>query len=153
MAPDILDLLDILGQIATAYQEAEQEAVRSKAELQAILPAPTSKTLIQHARAVCLRQEGSLPLGEILRRMKLDGYQTSSRTARADLRKALHASGQFVEPENGEWLMSKSPVDVLVLPKTVPVQLRRQPMLRRRFTKNQRLRRRKSPRVAAKTDI
>jgi hypothetical protein len=147
-APDILEVLDVFGQIATAYQEAEREAIRSKAELQAILPPPTSKTLIQHARAVCLRQEGSLPLDEILRRMKLDGYRTSSRTPRADLREALRAGGQFVVTENGEWLLSKPPVEFL----SVPVQLRRQATRLRRVTNSQRLRRRRSPRAAAKID-
>jgi len=144
--------LRTLGQIATAYREAEREAARSKAELRAILPTPTSKTLIQHARAVCLRQDGSLPLDEMLRWMKLDGYQTSFRTARADLREALRTSGQFVETENGEWLMPKPLVEFLGVPKSVPVQLRRRATRRRRVINNQRLRRRKSPRVAAKMD-
>lgn len=126
------DLLDVLGQIAAAYQEADLQAAHSKAELQALLPPPRSKTLIQHARAVCLREEGPLPLQEILRRMKLDGYLTSSRRSRADLREELLASGQFVETENGDWLMSKPLVDLHGVPKSVPVESRRQTTRRRR---------------------
>jgi hypothetical protein len=149
VAPNVLDFL---GQIAAAYKEAELQAARSKGELQVLLPPPSSKTLIQHARAVCLREEGPLPLHEILRRMKLDGYLASSRRASADLREALRASGQFVETENGDWLMSKPLVDLRGVARSVPVEPRLQTTRRRRVTNSQRLKRHKSPRVASRTD-
>ena len=146
IAPDILEVLDIIGQLASPYQDAEQEATRSKAELQALLPPPPLKTLIQHARSVCLRQDSPLSLDEILRLMKCDGYPASSRSGRASLIEALRASGQFLETESGEWSMSRSLIEPSV-PKTVPMPVRLRVVRRKLPLKNQGFRRRTPPLV------
>ena len=98
-------IFDVLAQLAIAYLEAQTKAIQSKAELQSILPPQTPRTALQHARAVCLRSQTPLPLGEILLRMKLDGYASGSRRERADLRNVLISSGQFVDNGRGEWLL------------------------------------------------
>ena len=97
-------LLDGLGQVAIVYQEAQRKAVQSKAELQSILPPPTVRTALQHARSVCLRSPTPVPLEELLQ-MKVDGYVSASRRERADLRTLLHSSGQFIDNESGEWML------------------------------------------------
>lgn len=143
LAPNLLDAVEFVGQLACGYQEAEQQAARSKAELQALLPTPRPKTLIQHARSVALRTDRPLSLEELLRLMKLDGYQATTRNARAGLRAALRASRQFLETESGEWLMERP---VIVTP-ILPLKRRSSAIRRKRVTNIQRLRRRKSPPV------
>jgi hypothetical protein len=84
--------------------------------------------------------------------MQLDGYLASSRGASADLREALRASGQFVETENGEWIMSKPLIEPFGVLKNVPVEPLRQTNRRRRVAKSRRLVNHKSPGVASMKD-
>jgi hypothetical protein len=144
----MLDAVEFIGQLACVYQDAEQQAARSKTQLQALLPTPQAKTLIQHARSVTLRTGQPLSLNELLRLMKLDGHQPTSGTGRMELKEALRASGQFFETANGEWSMSRPPAEPPSVPKSVPVGTRCPATRRPRITNNQRLRRRKSPPVA-----
>jgi len=146
-------ILDGLAQIAVLYQEAEKKAVQTKAELQSILPPPTPKTALQYARVVCLRNQAPLPLDELLRRMKLDGYVSASRTERSDLRKLLSSSGQFVEKESGDWILPEVPIELpTARPATAPRRRLKPLAIPRRKLNSRRIMRRKSLGAALKVE-
>ena len=112
-----------------------------------MLPTSPEGMTLQHARTVGLRQEKPLPLDEIVRQMRLDGYETNSRTARADLRETLRNSGQFIETAAGEWFL---PRRFVTPPTSVAETLSKprrksSPIYRRRNLSTKRSRRRKSP--------
>jgi hypothetical protein len=76
---------------------AQSDSVKTHRQIQAVLPPVQKATAIVHARRICVVSAGPVPIEEIVRRMRNEGYPSRSKRPEAYLRLVLRKSGQFVE--------------------------------------------------------
>lgn len=96
-------LLPILIDFATQFLTAVAETAETRRQIESALPPTRKRSAIMHVRVICLMSKEPLSVGEIERRMRIDGYVSRSANFAAYLRRLLHDSQQFVEVSPGMW--------------------------------------------------
>jgi len=91
--PMLKGFLILMQQVAVA----QSDAAKTHSQVQAVLPPPQKATAIVHARRICLMSAGPVPIEEIVRRMRSDGYVSRAKDPEVYLRRVLRKTGQFVE--------------------------------------------------------
>jgi hypothetical protein len=76
---------------------AQSDAVKTHRQIQAVLPPAQKATAIVHARRICAVSAGPVPIEEIVRRMRNEGYASRAKDPEVYLRRVLRKSGQFIE--------------------------------------------------------
>lgn len=76
---------------------AQSDATRTYRQIQAALPLTQKATAIVRARRICVVSAGPVPIEEIVRRMRNEGYVSRAKDPEVYLRRVLRKSGQFVE--------------------------------------------------------
>jgi hypothetical protein len=76
---------------------AQSDAIQTHRQIQAVLPKAQKATAIVHARRICVVSADPVPIEEIVRRMRNEGYASRAKDPEAYLRRVLRKSGQFVE--------------------------------------------------------
>jgi len=85
--------LVLMQQVAAA----QSDAVKTHRQIQAVLPVAQKATAIVHARRICVVSAGPVPIEEIVRRMRNEGYVSRAQDPEVYLRRVLLKSGQFSE--------------------------------------------------------
>lgn len=85
--------LTLMQQIAAA----QSKAINTHREIQAVLPTAQKATTIVYARRVCVVNAAPLPLHEIVKRMRNEGYVSRAKDPAAYVRRVLRNSGQFTQ--------------------------------------------------------
>jgi len=98
-APLLDAFINLADQIATANATADE----AKRQIEAALPPLKTGSAVVYARRICLLSESPLPLAEIARRMRNEGYVSRSKDFEGYLRRVLRESGQFLEVPRGVW--------------------------------------------------
>lgn len=83
--------------------EAERAANNTHRQIQSALPPAQKATAIVYARRVCVLSPTPLPIREIARRMRNEGYVPRGQNPEEYLRRAMRRSGQFVSDSSGMW--------------------------------------------------
>lgn len=76
---------------------AQSDAVKTHRRIQSVLPRVRKATAIVHARRICVVSAGPVPIKEIVRRMRNEGYVSRAKDPEGYLRRVLLKSGQFIE--------------------------------------------------------
>jgi hypothetical protein len=76
---------------------AQSDAVKTHRQIQAVLALAQKATAIVHARRICVLSTGPVPIDEMVRRMRNEGYVSRAKDPEVYLRRVLRKSGQFVE--------------------------------------------------------
>jgi hypothetical protein len=98
-------LSELTETLAVQWLESHEKATQKRAEVEATLPHPRQRSLLQHARSVCLGSQEPLPLAEIEVRMRNAGYLSRAKNFTAYLRRQLRANTQFIEVTPGHWAL------------------------------------------------
>jgi hypothetical protein len=86
-------LVFVMQQLAAA----QSDATKTYREIQAALPPAKKTTAIVHARRICVLSAGPVPIAEIVRGMRNEGYVSRAKNPERYLGQVLRKSGQFVE--------------------------------------------------------
>ena len=76
---------------------AQSDAAKTHRQIQAVLPPAKKATALVHARRICVVSAGPVPIEEIVRRMRNEGYASRTKDPEVYLRRVLRKSGQFIE--------------------------------------------------------
>jgi hypothetical protein len=96
-----------LAAMASQYTAAEKTASKTLAEIQSHVPPRTKRTALVSARTICLIHKEPLSIPEIERRMRNEGYVSTSRNFGAYLRRLLREDKCFVEVSTGFWTLRR----------------------------------------------
>jgi hypothetical protein len=96
-------LLDGFMKLADQIVTANAAADETKRQIEAALPPVKKASAVVHARRICLLSQSPLPLAEIVRRMRNEGYVSRSKDSEGYLRRVLRKNRQFVEVSRGVW--------------------------------------------------
>src|SRR5207237_10659878 len=99
-------VLQAIADVAIQMAEAHHPEMDAHKRLQESLPAKRKRSALMHARAVCAAARAPLSLGEIEKRMRVNGHITRARNFGAYLRRVLLSSGQFQESSPGMWALA-----------------------------------------------
>lgn len=102
------ELATALETAARLYLEAQQKTMQTRSALQGSLPRTRRRTALQMARVICLAHPEPLYIGEIVVRMKAEGYVSEAKHFNRYLRKQILGSGQFTEVSRGRWTLTAS---------------------------------------------
>lgn len=91
------------------YSEALNVIEANSNEIRQALPSARKRSLIMHARVVCLTARQPLSLSEIERRVRAQGYSSNSATFGNYLRGVLRSNRQFIEVAPGSWTFITMP--------------------------------------------
>jgi hypothetical protein len=94
-------LLEFAGQYADALAGVEE----NYEVLQALVPVGRKRTLLHHARSVCVEAGCALTLEEMERRIRRGGYTSRSQALRSYLRRVIRTDDSFAEVSPGRWLI------------------------------------------------
>ncbi len=97
--PIFQGLLVLMQQLA----EAESDATRTLAQVQAALPPAKKGTAIVYVRRVCVLSKGPLSIEEIVRRIRNEGYVPSGQQPEVYVRRVMRMSDQFIQDSAGMW--------------------------------------------------
>jgi len=98
-------LLQAIAEVAAQFTDADRSARAAYEDIQRSLPAPTRRSALMHARAVCLMAKAPLRVPDIERRMRAEGYVSRAKDFGIYLRRVLAASGEFAEVGRGMWVL------------------------------------------------
>jgi hypothetical protein len=84
---------------------AQSDAAKTHRQIQAALPPAKKATALVHARRICVVSAGPVPIEEIVRRMRNEGYASRAKDPEVYLRRVLRKSGQFIEDSSGIWML------------------------------------------------
>jgi len=96
-------VLQAIADVVVQLTEANKTETDARKRLQGALAKGRKRLALMHARAVCLAARSPLPLVEIERRIRADGYVTRAQNFGTYLRRVLRTSGQFQESSPGGW--------------------------------------------------
>jgi hypothetical protein len=99
-------LLVLIGDVVRQLGDAVKTADDAQEDLRHVVPVPRKRSLLVHARAVCLMARQPLPLDAIERRIRADGYVSHSRNLKGYVRHVLRSSGEFIEVRPGVWTIT-----------------------------------------------
>jgi hypothetical protein len=85
--------LIVMQQVAAA----QSDAVKTHRQIQSVLPQAQKATAIVHARRICVVSAGPVPIEQMVRRMRNDGYVSRAKDPEVYLRRVLRMSGEFTE--------------------------------------------------------
>jgi hypothetical protein len=105
--------LAVMKEIATA----QSSALRTKREIEFVLPPTKKVTALVYARRICVIAESPISSDEIVRRMRSEGYVSRGKRPQDYLRRVLRESGEFIELPDGMWqfrLRSHGPMDIVL---------------------------------------
>jgi len=91
------------SRLAIEYAEATNDAKTNLQIIEAAFPLQSKRTLIMHARAVCVMAKEPLTLHELERNIRHDGYNSRSISFRGYLSRVLRGNSEFFEVRPGEW--------------------------------------------------
>jgi len=96
---------EYVGGVVEEVGRIEQESIKAKKNLsemkqRAITP---PRKVLEYAAMVLARTPGPLRIPEIVRRMKVYGYETSAEHPEHYLSRVLHAHPRLFEKKDGEW--------------------------------------------------
>lgn len=98
-------LLAVLAHVANELVSAQKTAREAYCEIQSVLPPTRKRSALVHARAICLINKEPLSIAEIERRMRNEGYISTSPNFTAYLRRVLRADRRFFEVSPGLWTL------------------------------------------------
>lgn len=98
---------EVLVEAMYQFVEATSTAEESFQAIQEMLPPPKRRSLLLHARSVCLAARKPLVLDEIVRRAILNGYRPRSKNAAGYLLRKLRSDECFLETEAG-WVIQQT---------------------------------------------
>lgn len=101
-------VLEAIAAVAIQFAEAMKTADATSSRIKESLPPQRRRSALMHARTICLTAKTPLPIAEIERRMRADGYVTRARTFRNYLRRVLLSSGEFQELSPNVWDLAAS---------------------------------------------
>lgn len=96
-------LAAVIGPLATQFVAAERTVTSTLLEIQSVLPPTRKRSALVHARAICVVNREPLSDAEIERRMRNEGYVSTSRNFRTYLRRVLRSDQRFSEVSSGMW--------------------------------------------------
>lgn len=99
-------LWDVVVEAMYRFAEATGTAEAVHQEIQTLLPPATRRSLIAHARAVCLAAGKPLREEVILRKVLTNGYVSRRGGSKEYLRRVLRGEAQFVETTTG-WTLKQ----------------------------------------------
>jgi hypothetical protein len=98
----------VIGEIAVAQSDAD----RTRRQVEAALPPTKKASAIVHARRICVVCAEPIPIKEIARRMRNEGYISRAKDFESYLRRVLRKDDQFVEISHGTWKLRDREADV-----------------------------------------
>ncbi|MGP8173974.1 MAG: PIN domain-containing protein [Terracidiphilus sp.] len=102
-------LIPATADLLVQYDEAMRIVDANYHEIQCTRPPERKRSLLMHARTVCMTAKRPLSLIEIERRVRAEGYSSRSGVFRSYLRRVLRSNGQFVEVTPGSWIFNTLP--------------------------------------------
>lgn len=98
--------LPIVSALTAQWAEANQKEQIALNTVHGVLPPQRKRSALSHARTVCALAKQPLPLAELERRIRAEGYISRSHAFAGYLRKIIRASGQFVEVKRDVWALA-----------------------------------------------
>jgi hypothetical protein len=86
----ILDMIQQLG-------AAQSDAAKTLSQIQAAIPPTHKATALVLARRICAESRGLVPIDDIVRKMRKEGYSARAKYPEVYLRRVMRESGQFIE--------------------------------------------------------